>query len=342
MSKKLLIIGVNGFIGNALTEAVLRDTDWEIYGMDLHNDKLGHSLNHERFHFFEGDMTIHHEWVEFHIKKCDVILPLAAIATPATYVNDPLRIFRLDFEANLALIKHAVHYKKRVIFPSTSEVYGMCQDEAFDETTSNFTVGPIEKQRWIYSCSKQLLDRVIYAYGVHEDLDYTIFRPFNFYGPKLDNLNQEHPRVLTQFISNILKEKDIELVDGGLQKRCFCYIEDSIDALVKIIENKGNNASRKIINIGNPYEDSEASIKELANQLLEAFSCFPEYAELAKKINIIETASEQYYGKGYQDMAVRRPSIQQAENLLNWKPKINLKEGLKKTLAYYLNEQKST
>lgn len=338
MSKKLLIIGVNGFIGNALTEAVLRDTDWEIYGMDLYNDKLGDLLNHKRFHFFEGDMTIHREWIEFHIKKCDVILPLAAIATPATYVNDPLRIFRLDFEANLELIKHAVRYNKRIIFPSTSEVYGMCQDEAFDEQESNFTVGPIEKQRWIYSCSKQLLDRVIYAYGVHENLDYTIFRPFNFYGPKLDSLNQENPRVLTQFISNILNGKDIQLVDGGAQRRCFCYLEDSIDALVRIIANKDNKASRQIINIGNPYEDSEASIKELANQLVEAFQQFPEHAEKARNAKIVETSSEKYYGKGYQDMAVRRPSIKQAENLLGWKPKTTLKEGLVKTLAYYLEQ----
>lgn len=338
MSKKLLIIGVNGFIGNALTEAVLRDTDWEVYGMDLYNDKLCNSLGNKRFHFFEGDMTIHHEWMEFHVKKCDVILPLAAIATPATYVSDPLRIFRLDFEANLELIKHAVHYGKRIIFPSTSEVYGMCEDDAFDEETSNFTVGPIEKQRWIYSCSKQLLDRVIYAYGVHKDLDYTIFRPFNFYGPKLDSLNQENPRVLTQFISNILKGKEIELVDGGLQRRCFCYIEDSIDALVKIIENKDNKASKQIINIGNPYEDSEASIKELASELLDAFKHFPKYTDKASATKVVETCSEKYYGKGYQDMAVRRPSIKQAEELLDWKPKVNLKEGLKKTLAYYLEQ----
>jgi nucleoside-diphosphate-sugar epimerase len=186
MSKKILILGVNGFIGNALCEAILRDTDWHVYGMDLTSDKLEHSLGHERLDFFEGDLLIHHEWVEFHIKKCDVVLPLVAIATPATYVREPLKVFELDFEANLDIVRMSAEYGTRVIFPSTSEVYGMCEDEQFDEETSNFVLGPIEKQRWIYSCSKQLLDRVIYAYGVHHDLDYTLFRPFNFYGPKLD------------------------------------------------------------------------------------------------------------------------------------------------------------
>lgn len=338
--KKLLIIGVNGFIGNALAEAVLRKTDWEIYGMDLSANKLDDIIQHRRFHFFEGDMTIHHEWIQYHIKKCDVILPLAAIATPATYVQDPLRIFALDFEANLALIKHAVAYKKRVIFPSTSEVYGMCEDAAFDEKTSNFVVGPIHKQRWIYSCSKQLLDRVIYAYGIHENLDYTIFRPFNFYGPKLDDLNKENSRVLTQFISDVLNGRDIKLVDGGAQRRCFCYLDDSIDALIRIIENKGNKASRQIINIGNPHPEAEASIRELAQELLVAIKELPTYAHFAEKTNIVNATAEQYYGTGgYQDMEARRPSIDQAEQLLDWKPNITLKEGLRKTLKYYLPEK---
>lgn len=336
MSKKILIIGVNGFIGSTLSEKILATTDWEIYGMDLHCDKIQSCLNHERFHFFEGDLTIHLEWVKYHVKKCDVILPLAAIATPSTYVSDPLKVFKLDFEANLEIIKHAVTFKKRIIFPSTSEVYGMSSDELFDEETSNLVLGPISKQRWIYSCSKQLLDRVIYAYGIHEGLNYTIFRPFNFYGPRLDDVNKGGSRVLTQFISNIIFGKDIELVDGGAQRRCFCYIDDSIDALIRIIENKDGKASQQIINIGNPYPDSEASIRELAEQLIQAFAHFPKYKEHAANVKIIDVTSEQYYGKGYQDMTTRRPSIEKAETLLDWKPTVKLKDGLIKTLEYYL------
>src|SRR3989344_2518602 len=142
MSLKVLILGVNGFIGNSLTERILKDTDWEVYGMDMASNKLEGSLGHERFRFVEGDITINREWIEYHVKKCDVVLPLVAIATPATYVQDPLRVFELDFE-----------------------VYGMSPDREFDEETSNLVLGPINKPRWIYSCSKQLLDRVIAAYG---------------------------------------------------------------------------------------------------------------------------------------------------------------------------------
>src|SRR5512147_2587361 len=160
---KVLILGVNGFIGNALTKRILDTTDWEVYGLDMSTDKLGHSIGNPRFNFLEGDITINKEWIEYNIKKCDVVLPLVAIATPVTYVKDPLRVFELDFEENLKIIRQCAKYKKRVIFPSTSEVYGMSPDAEFDEETSPLVLGPIHKHRWIYACSKQLLDRVIAA-----------------------------------------------------------------------------------------------------------------------------------------------------------------------------------
>ena len=255
MSLKILILGVNGFIGSHLSEAILKTTDWEVYGMDLQDDKLETCIGDPRFHFVEGDITINKEWIEYHVRKCDVVLPLVAIATPAIYVSDPLRVFELDFEANLAIVRYCVRYNKRVVFPSTSEVYGMSPDEEFDEETSNLVLGPIAKQRWIYSCSKQLLDRVIHAYGLKGQLRYTLFRPFNFIGPRLDNImaaNEGSSRVLTQFLGNILRGKDIQLVDGGAQKRCFIYIDDAIQALMKIIENKDGVANQRIFNIGFP------------------------------------------------------------------------------------------
>ncbi|HMA31345.1 MAG TPA: bifunctional UDP-4-keto-pentose/UDP-xylose synthase, partial [Casimicrobiaceae bacterium] len=178
--KRILILGVNGFIGHHLSQAIIAGTDWEIYGMDMQTDRIADLLGEPRFHFFEGDITINREWIEYHVKKCDVVLPLVAIATPATYVREPLRVFELDFEANLPIVRAAVRHKKRVVFPSTSEVYGMCGDAEFDPERSNLVLGPINKPRWIYSCAKQLMDRVIHGYGQQEGLDYTLFRPFNW------------------------------------------------------------------------------------------------------------------------------------------------------------------
>lgn len=337
MSKKVLILGVNGFIGSALTESILSKTDWLVYGMDMGSDKLDGSLGHERFTFVEGDITINKEWIAYHVKKCDVVLPLVAIATPVLYVTDPLRVFELDFEANLEIVRQCVTYKKRVIFPSTSEVYGMCGDDEFNEENSNLVLGPIHKQRWIYSCSKQLMDRIIYAYGIHNDLDYTLFRPFNWLGPKLDNIfaaKEGSSRVVTQFIADVLYRGEIRLVDGGKQRRSFTDIDDGIDALMKIIENKNNVASGKIFNIGNPNND--LSIKELAELIIELVGEHPDYAEIAQKVKILDVDSAEHYGKHYQDIGRRVPSIENAKTHLGWQPKVNLRDALKKTLSYHL------
>jgi nucleoside-diphosphate-sugar epimerase len=338
---RVLILGVNGFIGNALTRRILTTTDWEIYGLDVGSDRIEEFLSDRRFRFLEGDIAINKEWIEYHIKKADVILPLVAIATPATYVKNPMSVFELDFEENLRVIKMAAKYGKRVVFPSTSEVYGMCPDKEFDEDTSPLVYGPIQKQRWIYSASKQLLDRVIFAMGASHNLKFTLFRPFNWYGPHLDNIDapkEGSSRVLTQFLHNILYGVPIKLVDGGSQRRCFTFIEDGIDGLMKILVNENGCADGQIFNIGNPAAD--LSIRDLATQLIEAVGSYPRFGELAKKTQIIEVSANEYYGTGYQDITTRVPSIKKAQECLGWNPKTDFKTGLKKTLDYYLKKRK--
>lgn len=337
MSKKILILGMNGFIGSNLTEAILQNTDWEVYGMDLSCNKLGNLVNHERCHFTEGDVTLYTDWVEYHVKKCDVILPLVAVATPSVYITNPMRVFELDFESNLPVIRHCVKYKKHLIFPSTSEVYGMSPDKEFNEETSPLMQGPINKERWIYSCCKQLLDRVIYAYGNHGDLQFTLFRPFNWTGPKLDdvhNLQEGSSRVVSQFISNIIYGKNLQLVAGGAQKRCFTYIGDAVDALIKIIDNKDGCANGRIFNIGNP--NNNASIKEIAEKLIAIAKTHPKYKNVEERVKIVSTEPEQYYGAGYQDVSLRVPAVENARKYLDWQPTTNLDKLLQLTLDYYL------
>jgi nucleoside-diphosphate-sugar epimerase len=338
---KVLILGVNGFIGNALTHRIITTTDWEVFGLDMACDKLERSLGDPRFHFLEGDITINKEWIEYNIKKCDVILPLVAIATPVTYVKDPLRVFELDFEENLKIIRLCHKYNKRVIFPSTSEVYGMSPDSEFDEENSPLMLGPIAKERWIYSCAKQMLDRVIYAYGNHEALKFTLFRPFNWIGPKLDSIHtakEGSSRVLTQFLYDILAGEPIQLVDGGNQRRSFTYIEDGIDCLMKIIANENGCADGQIFNIGNPAND--LSVKELAHKLRDMVAEFPLYREKAEKCVIEEIGSDTFYGKGYQDMLTRVPSVRRAKECLGWEPVTTIDEALRKTLEFYLVDER--
>lgn len=334
----ILILGANGFIGSHLSEAILANTDWHIMAMDLAQDKLTTCLTHPQFHFEKGDITQHHDWVDTQIQKCDVVLPLVAIATPATYVQDPLRVFELDFEVNLEIVRKCLRYQKRIIFPSTSEVYGMCTDATFDEEKSFLVTGPIKKERWIYSTSKQLLDRLIYAYGNHHQLSYSLFRPFNWYGPRLDNVLNPKPggsRVLTQFIGNILRGENIHLVNGGEQKRCFTFISDGIDALMRIIENKNNCAHNKIFNIGSPTEN--ISIRTLAETLIEFVKLyFPKYADRAAAVHLKNVEAKAYYGDGYQDVSLRVPAIHHAQTDLAWEPRVDFRTGLRKTLNFYL------
>ncbi len=335
----ILILGVNGFIGHHLSKRILETTDNHVYGMDMQSNRVASLCEHERFHFFEGDITINHEWMAYHIKKCDVILPLVAIATPATYVTHPLAVFELDFEANLPIIRACVKYKKRVLFPSTSEVYGMCKDDEFHPYESELVLGPMNKPRWIYSCSKQLLDRVICAYGQEQGLDYTLFRPFNWIGPGLDSIHtpkEGSSRVVTQFLGHIARGESIKLVDGGQQRRSFTFVSDGIDALVRIIKNENGKATGSIYNIGNPTND--LSIRELAELMLKIAKEHPAYRELAAKVELIDTSANDYYGKGYQDVKTRVPWIGNTMDDLGWKPEISVEEALRNIFDAYSHE----
>jgi nucleoside-diphosphate-sugar epimerase len=333
---KILILGVNGFIGHHLSQRIIAATDWEVYGMDMQSERITDLLPEKRFHFFEGDITINKEWIEYHIKKCDTVLPLVAIATPATYVREPLRVFELDFEANLPIVRACVRYRKHIVFPSTSEVYGMCTDAEFDSETSNLVLGPINKQRWIYACAKQLMDRVIHAYGQQEGLDYTLFRPFNWIGSGLDSINtakEGSSRVITQFLGHIVRGEPIKLVDGGTQKRAFTYIDDGVSALMRMIANENGIASGKIYNVGNP--SNNYSVRELAQMMLDLALTYPEYRDTARQVELIDTTAEDYYGRGYQDVQNRVPDIANTCAELRWQPTVTMEESLQRIFDAY-------
>jgi nucleoside-diphosphate-sugar epimerase len=337
--KRILILGVNGFIGHHLTRQLLEHTNWDVFGMDLQADRVERFRNHPRFHFVEGDITINREWVEYNVRKCDVVLPLVAIATPATYVREPLRVFELDFEANLPIVRHCVKYGTRIIFPSTSEVYGMSPDASFDPYASNLVLGPINKSRWIYSCAKQLLDRIIWSYGLEGKLDFTLIRPFNWIGSGLDSIHtpkEGSSRVLTQFLGHIVRGENIQLVDGGSQMRSFTYVDDAMACLLRIIENPNGIASGKIYNIGNPANNY--SIRQLAEMMLDIARSRPAYRESARRVQITDVTSDRYYGEGYQDIQSRVPSIENTCRDLQWQPKIDMRAALEAIFDAYAED----
>jgi nucleoside-diphosphate-sugar epimerase len=212
----------------------------------------------------------------------------------------------------------------------------MCRDAEFDPEASELVLGPINKPRWIYSCAKQLMDRVIHAYGMQEGLDYTLFRPFNWIGSGLDSINtakEGSSRVITQFLGHILRGEDIKLVDGGTQKRAFTYIDDGVEALMAIIENRAGIAAGKIYNIGNPANNF--SVRELATMMLKLAQDYPEYRDTAAKVRLIETTAGEYYGSGYQDVQNRVPMIENTCRDLDWRPRVAMDEALKRIFDAY-------
>ena len=212
----------------------------------------------------------------------------------------------------------------------------MCRDDQFDTETSELVLGPIHKQRWIYACAKQLMDRVIWGYGMERRLDFTLFRPFNWIGPGLDNLyahKEGSSRVVTQFLGHIVRGEPIQLVDGGRQRRSFTYIDDGIDALMKIIDNHDRIASGKIYNIGNPKNN--LSIGELARLMVRTALTYPEYRERARKVRLSVARSEKYYGKGYQDMQNRVPQIDRTRRDLDWRPRVAMQDAVARIFDAY-------
>jgi nucleoside-diphosphate-sugar epimerase len=163
-----------------------------------------------------------------------------------------------------------------------------------------------------------------------------LFRPFNWIGSGLDSIHtakEGSSRVITQFFGHIVRGEEIKLVDGGTQKRAFTYIDDGIDALMKIIENSGAIASGKIYNIGNPRNNY--SVRTLAKMMVDLALTYPEYRDSARQVALVETTSAEYYGAGYQDVQNRVPKIDNTRAELGWEPKVEMAQALRHIFDAY-------
>ena len=331
---KYIVTGGAGFLGANLCRRLLAD-DHQVLCLDDFSTGKERNItelkDHNNFSFLNHDLT-----KSFFPEEADAIFNLASPASPVHYQFNPIRTLKMGTLAIYNVLGIATRLKIPVLQASTSEVYGMSPDKEFDPDNTNLVLGPINKPRWIYSCAKQMMDRVIHAYGQEYGLQYTLFRPFNWIGSGLDSFNSSKEgssRVITQFFGNIARGEPIKLVDGGLQRRSFTDVSDGIEALIKIIENKNNIADGKIYNIGNPYND--LSIKELANKMIKMAINFPEYKTSALNVNLIEVTSKDYYGEGYQDMQKRVPFIKNTQEDLDWSPKVTFEESLTKIFEAY-------
>ena len=222
---------------------------------------------------------------------------------------------------------------------STCEVYGKTggNEGPFKEDTTDCILGPVCNHRWIYSCAKQLLERIIHSRGLKGDLDYTIIRPFNFIGPLIDYLVEKpgdgNPRVFSHFMSALLYGHPMCLVDGGHARRSYTYIDDAVNAILIILAHP-EDTHNQILNVGNP--ENEVSIREFAKIMRDL------YGQLTGnpcQCPLVEVSAEEFYGSGYEDCDRRIPEVSKLKRL-GWSPKYDLLETLRMTMKFHLQHHR--
>ena len=346
---KLCILGCSGFIGSHLLEKLLTTGKFQISGVDLDFEKIKHLIGHPNFHFYNNDITDINV-LDGLIKESDAVLLLAAICNPSLYPTEPIKVIESSFLKPLHIVKLCVTYRKWLIHFSTCEVYGKTAslvgdnqdkfDDPMQENKTPMILGTISQQRWTYSCAKQLLERVIYGYGKKDNLTYTIIRPFNFIGPKMDYIpdidGQGIPRVVACFMESLFNHKPLKLVDGGKNRRVFTDIDDAIDAVFRIIQ-RPEKSQGAIFNIGNP--ENELTIRELAEHMTSIYKTLTTESDHSH-FNIIDVSSKKFYGEGYDDCDRRLPDITLANTLLDWYPKVPIDLALSKTIAGFIQYYK--
>lgn len=340
---KIVMLGAGGFIGSNLVENLLGCSEHHIVGVDRDYDKLPEVLAplsdeaRSRWTFHDADIRTSMPLLRDIIRQSDVVVDLIAHANPSMYVTRPLDVFELNFTQNLEIARMCIEEKKWLIQFSSAEVYGKSQSKTpYTEDASDSVFGPVSKQRWIYAVGKQLLERVLYAHGDSGDLHYTIVRPFNFLGPRIDYLVPPGatggPRVFPHFMSALLSGGPIRLVDGGHARRAFLHVADGVSAFRTLLANP-DKTHNQIYNVGNPA--NQVTVAELANLMSSLF----EELTGSPSMSAIETMSgEEFYGVGYEDSDREPPDISKMRGL-GWKPSRDLEQTVRDAMIYYLGER---
>ena len=309
MAKTILITGCCGFIGSNLCEFLLKK-NYKIIGID--NLITGTERNIENFrsnknfNFIEQDIC---EPIELK-SSIDKIFHLASPASPKDYLNHPIKTLKTGSLGTENVLELGLKHSAVVLVASTSEVYGDPLQHPQRETYFGNvnTVGP----RGAYDEAKRYLEALTIAYYKKNKLNVRIARIFNTYGP---NMKIDDGRAIPNFINQLLKNEDITIYGDGSQTRSFCYINDTLNGLYKLINSNYNYP----VNIGN---NNECSINDLVGKLK----------------NIIKSSSKtKYLELPENDPKTRKPDITLASEILNWSPEVNLEDGLKKTINYFYN-----
>ncbi|MGO9061137.1 MAG: NAD-dependent epimerase/dehydratase family protein [Candidatus Binataceae bacterium] len=317
---RVLITGGAGFLGSHLTDGFIERGD-EVFVLDTGSiAKVRHLLDHPRFHYVH-DSIFNLELLDGLTAKVDLIYHLAAVVGVEHYVADPYETLNVNVNGTQNILKAAYKYSKRLVFSSTSEVYGRNPKVPWKEDDDR-VLGATTVDRWCYSTSKAVGEHFCFAY--HKlGLPVTVVRYFNIYGPRLDKLDVG--RLFTIFMGQLLRGADLTVVGDGKQTRSFTYVSDAIAATMQA--GLKPDADGQAINIGS---DVETSVVEFAQLMLELFG------PTRSKIKFVK--QEEIYGNSYEDIPRRVPDNTKMRTLLGCTPKVSLRDGLARTIQWFRSE----
>jgi UDP-glucuronate decarboxylase len=312
-NKRIFLTGGGGFIGSKLAESLGKDNEILVYDIFLRDSLRYKKIKRGNIKIVDGDVLD----FEKLRKTCEDFKPqiavhLAAIAGVDTVIKNPIKTMDINIIGTMNFLKSLRKHSRlleRVINLSTSEVLGAYSYKSSEKSGTNFA--PVGEARWTYSVSKVAGEHLTYSFYKEHNFPVVTVRPFNIYGP-----GQIGEGAIQIFIKNAVKNKDIEIHGEGDQIRSWCYIDDMMEGIMLCLTNK--KAIGEIFNIGNPK--GTITISSLAEKI----------------ITLCKTKSRiVYVPKNYVDVELRIPSIEKAEKILGFKPKVDLNSGIVKTFAWY-------
>ena len=308
--KRILVTGGAGFIGSHLCKRLVEEGN-EVLCVD--NLFTGSKKNIRSLMEYDNFEFIRHDVTKELLVEVDQIYNLACPASPVHYQYDSIKTIETSVLGAMNLLKLAQKVRARILQASTSEVYG------------NPLVHPQPEEYWgnvnpigIRSCydeGKRMAETMFFDYHRQKNVEVKVIRIFNTYGP---NMNVNDGRVVSNFIVQALQGKDITVYGDGLQTRSFCYVDDLVEGMIRMMNSRDDFAGP--VNLGNP---GEFTMLELAEKVI---------ALTGSKSKIIYKTLPQ------DDPVKRKPVIELAKKELGWEPKVMLKEGLKKTIRYFERE----
>ena len=310
----VVVTGAAGFIGRNLVSKLSKE-GYEVIAIDkeLIEDKTKSVVWHR------CDVTKPGKLSKFFDTNVETVYHLAGVVGVRNYLISPRDVINVNFESTKYIVEFAKKFDFKILFTSTSEVYGKNSKIPWSEE-SDRVLGSTRKMRWIYSTAKSLSEHLIFAESENSGIKSVLVRLFNVYGRYQLPVN-----VVPRMIASLILTNKLTIYDKGLQTRCFTYVDDAIDAMLELTKRNINN---DVFNIGS---DRETSVKELAQIIVDKYG--------KKNVIIDHVDSAKFLGESFEDIERRVPDVSKIRQKIGWKSTTSLEDGIKETVKWYLENE---